>query len=166
MIRRLGLAAVLLAVPLAACGNGGTEEDRTVHTPDGTIQTQTEGENSTSTYRGEDGREVVVATGPDVAASGPAYTRPYPDSRVLSSVTSPTDNAGLLTFQTEAEPGTVIAYYRQRAEESGLTARAEMTMGDTQQFGADTAAGGEFNVVVTPQDGQSTVTVTWEGLPG
>lgn len=160
------LTAVCAALMLSACGNGsdGSTEEAV---EGGSVQTEAAREDTTAAVTDEDGAGATIGTEAAASAdSGPAFTRPFPDSRVVSSVTSPTDDAGLITFQTDAAPETIIAYYRERAGEAGFNTLAEMTMGDSRHFGAEAPSGGEFNVVVTPQDGQSTVTVTWEGVSG
>lgn len=157
----------LAALALAACSGAESEERTETRVDGGTIRTEGSGENTTAIIETDDGAGAVIGAGAAAEAdSGPIFARPYPGSRVVSSVTSPSDDAGLITFQTDAPVDTVIAYYRERADEAGFNSLAEMTMGGSRHFGAEAPSGGEFNVVVQPQDGQSTVTVTWEGVPG
>jgi hypothetical protein len=166
MPKFLWIAAALIALPLAACnvGDAGTVHDTAADSdsPAGEGAAGTPA-GAPETNSGDVAAETPVPTAAPVA---PAFTRPYPGSRVVSEVRSPTQADGLITFQTDADPGTVVAYYRERAEEAGLTARADITMGDTRQFGADSREGSELSVSITPQDQLSTVTVTWEGVAG
>ncbi|MBN8551833.1 MAG: hypothetical protein J0L52_02930 [Caulobacterales bacterium] len=164
MLKRPWFAAVLIALPLAACGGSESSDAASVHA-DGTGTEAHEG-TGTATAPAEGDVDGTEAPIPTDTADAPAFTRPYPGSRVVSDVRAPTETGGLLTFQTDDDPGTIIAYYRERAEEAGLTARADITMGDTRQFGADSRQGGELSVSITPQDDLSTVTVTWDGIGG
>ena len=166
MTRSVAVTLALAALTLAGCGDS-TGDDVRHEVPGGSIQTEGTGEDATTVVRTDDGSEAVIATGSEAAAStGPVFSRPYPGSRVVSSVTSATENAGLVTFETDAQADTIIAYYRERVEEAELTPRADMTMNGTRHFGAESNAGGEFNVVITPQDDRSVVTVSWQGIPG
>lgn len=167
MNRLLALALMITALPLAACGNGGAGGATDSAAANGTTAADSAVQGTPLTTGADAQGDTAVEPGAVTSpAGGSVFALPYPGSRVVSSVNSPTDNAGLITFQTDADPGTVIAYYRQRAEEAGLTPRADLTMGDTRQFGADTSDGGELSVEITPQDNLSTVTVTWEGVSG
>lgn len=166
MTRIAALTLALVAVTLAGCGDDDAGETRH-ETPGGSIHTEGSGEDTTTVIHTEDGAEAVIGSGSEAAASvGPAFSRPYPGSRVVSSVTSASENAGLITFETDAQADTIIAYYRQRVEEAELTPRADMTLNGTRHFGAESATGGEFNVIISPQDGRSTVTVSWDGIAG
>ena len=167
MTQRLALTALMAAALLAGCSGGDSNEGAEVRTEGGSLRTEGSGAETTTVIEGEDG--VTASAGAGSAAvsdTGPVFARPYPGSRVVSSVTSPSDDGGLITFQTEAPVDTVIAYYRARAEEAGFNSLAEVTMGQDRHFGAEATSGGAFNVVVTPQGDQSTVTVTWEGVAG
>lgn len=159
------LAALALTSALAACGDASPGETRR-ETPGGAVTTEGSGEDMTTTVRGENGEGAVIGSGSEAASAGPVYSRPYPGSRVVSSVITETEGAGLITFETDAQPDTVIAYYRQRMEEADLTPRADMTLGGTRHFGAESDSGGELNVVIAPQGDRSVVTVTWEGITG
>lgn len=167
MIHRLCLVATLAALSLTGCdyAEHGTDSATTAD-----AQTSSAGDAAGVTPATVP-TEGADATAPGAIAEtasidGPIFARPYPGSRVVSAVTSPQNDGGLIVLQTDADPGTVIAYYRARAEDAGMTARAEMAIGDTRQFGADTPQGGELNVEVTPQDARSTVTVSWQGVSG
>jgi len=161
---RLALTFILTALVVVACDrSGGTGGSATADGPDRAGPVAEVG-----TSAGEAGGRVApdAGTGAVEAGTGPLLARAYPGARVVSAVTDPSNTSGLITFQTDAQPGTVVAYYRERAEEAGLTPRADMTMGDTRQFGADDGAGAELNVTIEPGGAQSTVTVAWDGVRG
>ena len=164
MPKFLWIAAALIALPLAACNVSDAGHDTPADS--GSLGGEGGAETPAGTPGDDSGGVAVEAPVAADAPVAPAFTRPYPGSRVVSEVRSPTQADGLITFQTDADPGTVVAYYRERAEEAGLTARADITMGDTRQFGADSREGSELSVSITPQDQLSTVTVTWEGVAG
>lgn len=166
MTRTVALTLALAALTLAGCGDGG-EVETSHEIPGGSIHTEGSGDDTTTVIHTEEGNEAVIGSGSEAAASaGPAFSRPYPGSRIVSSVTSASENAGLITFETDAQADTIIAYYRQRVEEAELTPRADMTLNGTRHFGAESDSGGEFNVVISPQDDRSVVTVSWDGIAG
>ena len=120
------------------------------------------GEDQTVTVQGADGQSVVFGSGSAASAAGaPAFAQPYPGGQVQQSVTAPGQGGGMLVFTTDANPDTVIAYYRARAEEAGLVSGATMTQDQTRMYGAEGPEGGDLAVVVAPADGASNVTVTW-----
>jgi len=164
MTKPLAFSAALAALVLSACGGESAEKAET-RVEGAAIRTEGSGVNTTAIVEADDRAGVAIGAGA-AADAGPVFARPYPGSRVISSATSPADSVGLITFQTDAPVETLIAYYRERAEEAGFSTLADMTMGGSRHFGAEASSGGEFNVVVQPQDGQSTVTVTWEGVSG
>ena len=155
------LAAPTLALALVACGGDGGDET-VIRSDQGTITASGEGEDATTVIQGEGGATATVGAGAGGAVAGPDYAQPYPGSRVVSTVNAPGDGAGMTTLETDADPDAIITFYRERAEAAGLTPRASMTMGETRQFGASGPDGTEFNVLVSPQGGRSTVAVTWE----
>ena len=161
MIRNAGPA--LCAVALILCACSGESEDEVIHPSEqGTVTTSGSGEDATTRIDTADGTTVVAGAGAEAAVSGPVFARPYPGSRVVSAVDAPNANAGLVTFETDANPETILAYYRERAQEAGFGGSAVMNVGDTRQFAASNEAGGQFNVTIAPNGEVSTVTVAWE----
>lgn len=162
------VAAFAMLAGLTACEQGGSENasgpgSRTVAPG---VEVRGPSGDETVTVAGADGSTVIhsgAAAEAAVDRSGPAFTQPYPGARVTQSVEAPNDAGRMIVFTTPENPDTVIAYYRERAEEAGLTSGASMTMGETRMYGADASNGGSLAVMVAPSDGQSQVTVTWSG---
>lgn len=152
-------AAALAALALAACTD--TPDGTEVRSDQGSITTSGDGEDATAVIEGADGAGAVIGAGAAAAVAGPDWARPYPGSRVMTSVDAGGGD-GMTAFQTDANPDTVIAYYRERAEEAGLAAGANMTTGDVRQFAAQADDGQSLTVVVTPQGDEAVVSVAWE----
>ena len=161
MIRTVGPALCAAALVLCAC-SGGSEEEVIHQSDQGTVTTSGSGDDATTTIDAADGTTVVAGAGAEAAVAGPVFARPYPGSRVVSAVDAPNENAGLVTFETDADPETIIAYYRERAQEAGFGGSTVMNMGENRQFAASSQAGGQFNVLIAPNGDLSTVTVAWE----
>lgn len=161
-MRTLITSAMLGAatIALAACEGGNEREQVTV--PGGVVTTEGSGADQSVTVEGADGQRVVLGSGASAtAASAPTFAQPYPGAEVQQSVQVPGQQGGMLVFSTDANPDTVIAYYRERAGEAGLADGANMTMGDTRQYAAQ-ADGQSLTVVVQPQGARSVVQVAWE----
>ena len=153
-------ASALAVVSLAACGDreGAAAPDETTvyRSEEGSVTTSGEGEDQTMVIEAADG------SGAGATVTGPDYARPYPGSRIVSTVDAGADRGGMTVFESDANPDTIIAYYRERAEEAGLSSGANMTMGEMRQYAAESDSGQSLTVVVTPQDGRATVNVAWE----
>lgn len=153
------LAAAVLG--LSACTD--TSEDRTeVDGPGGTVRTEGSGADQTVIVEGDQGGTVVTGAGAEAAANAPAYAQPYPGAEVTSAVQAPGDAGGMVMFRSDANPDTIINYYRQRAEEAGMGAGAVTSSGGTRQYAAEADSGAGMAVVIVPSGGSSTVTVTWD----
>jgi hypothetical protein len=157
-------ASALAAVSLAACGDGDAAPDETTvyRSEEGSVTTSGEGADQTVVIENADGSGAVVGSGAGATVTGPDYARPYPGSRIVSTIDAGADQGGMTVFETDANPDTIVAYYRGRAEEAGLSSGASMTMGDTRQFAFEGENGEGLTVIVTPQDGRSTVNVAWD----
>jgi hypothetical protein len=150
------------AALLAACSGGSESEDTVYRSEEGTVTTSGEGDDATTVVEGADGSGAVVGAGAAAAVSGPDWARPYPGSRVVSAIDIPAEGGGMTTFETTANPDTVIAYYRERAADAGLPVGATMTTGDMRQYAAQADNGQALTVIVTPNEGRSSVNVTWQ----
>ena len=96
----------------------------------------------------------------------PDFAEVYPGARVEGAPVSaggPSGPGGLVSFTTDATPETVIDFYRERAEASGLSPMSALNQGDTRGYAAirqDTGA--SVNVVASPVAGAGTsVQLTW-----
>lgn len=154
-------ASALAALSLAACG-GGSDEETVYRSEEGSVTTSGEGEDQTMVIENADGTGAVIGSGAGATVTGPDYARPYPGSRVVSTINAGADQGGMTVFESDANPDTIIAYYRERAADAGLSSGASMTAGETRQFAFEGENGEGLTVIVTPQDGRSTVNVAWE----
>lgn len=156
-------AFTVAAGVLTACGQGDADSGGNGRVVAPGVEVRGPEGDQTITVNSEREGEMVIRTGEGAAAAvpeGPAYVRPYPGSQVTQSITAP-DGARMVVFSSTDNPDTIIAYYRQQAEQAGLVSGAAMTMGETRMYGADANDGGSLAVMVAPSDGQSQVTLTW-----
>ncbi len=108
---------------------------------------------------------IVLASAEPAAPGAPAFAALYPDAVVEAPPTVADGEAGpggLVTFTTQADPETVIAFYRERAEASGLVSVMAMNQGDAQAYGAAAPEGANLQVVAAPtEDGPTSVQLSW-----
>lgn len=111
--------------------------------------------------------DVAVATPDPVALPGaPGFAALYPGAVVQGELTEADAPAagegGIVTFTTADPAADVVAFYRGRAEASGLSSVMAMTQGETQAYGARSAqSGANLSVVASPLDGQTSVQLSW-----
>lgn len=160
-MKPLILAAAFASLGLCAC-TSESDQETVIRSDQGSVTTSGEGENTTTVFEAADGSGVVVGAGAAAAVSGPEWARPYPGSRIVSAIDAGPNQGGMTVFETDAAPETVIEYYRQRAEQAGLPTGATMSMGEMRQYAAEAENGQSLTVVVTPNEGRSTVNVAWE----
>lgn len=108
---------------------------------------------------------VVLASAEPAAPGAPDFAALYPDAVVEAPPTIADGEAGpggLVTFTTEADPESVIAFYRERAEASGLASVMTMNQGDAQAYGAAAPQGANLRVVAAPTEaGPTSVQLSW-----
>lgn len=95
-------------------------------------------------------------------AGAPEFVSLYPGAELVS----PKGQGRQVTFTTDAPPEAVIAFYKDRAESSGLHPTAAMNQGGARAYGAsDHAEGGHsIEVVASPaEDGTTSVQLSWNG---
>jgi hypothetical protein len=101
------------------------------------------------------------------APGAPTFAALYPGAAVdqpATTASGPDGDGGLVTFHTEATPDEVVAFYRARAEEAGLTSVMGMNQGDARAYGAAGGSNGATNiqVVAAPGEGDRTsVQLSW-----
>ena len=100
-----------------------------------------------------------------IAPGAPAFAVIYPGATLDAPPTLAPDargSGGLATFLTAADPETVIAFYRQQAETTGLASVMAMNQGEAQAYGAAGTAGETLQVVASPTEQTTTsVQLTW-----
>lgn len=92
----------------------------------------------------------------------PEFVSLYPGAEIVS----PKGQARQVTFTTDAPPETVIEFYKDQAESSGLRPTAAMNQGGTRAYGASdyTVDGHSLEVVASPtEDGTTSVQLSWNG---
>ena len=112
--------------------------------------------------------ESAIAVADAAAIDGaPAFAALYPGAQADGPATvasGPTGPGGLITFTTDAAPDAVVAFYRQRAEASGLAPVMAMNQGEARAYGAAARQenGASLQVVAAPGEGGLTsVQLTW-----
>lgn len=114
--------------------------------------------------------DVAVSTPPALATEQdltpqPQFAAVYPDAEVQGAplnASGPAGDGGVLTFTTEANPDAVIAFYRERAETSGLATMMALNQGEARAYGAQNpTSGASLNVVASPMEGLTSVQLTW-----
>lgn len=161
MKRSLAVALMAMATSLTGCGNGDESAERPV-VPE--------------TAAGTTAPAAAVQPAPPAAAplspadrmSGlPAFAAAYPGSQPSGTQTlanGPDGPGGIRTFTTNADPETVVAWYRQQAEAAGLSSVMAMNQGKARAYAAAAAdnAGTSLRVVADPvDDGSTSVQLTW-----
>ncbi|GAA0630290.1 hypothetical protein GCM10009422_29790 [Brevundimonas kwangchunensis] len=101
------------------------------------------------------------------APGAPIFAVLYPGATPKGPATagqSPAGPGGMLEFTTEATPDEVVAFYRDRAEASGLKPITTLNREDARAYSAGDGADGTgklLNVIATPVDGATDVLLTW-----
>lgn len=101
------------------------------------------------------------------APGAPTFAVLYPGATPKGPATagqSPAGPGGMLEFSTEASPDEVVAFYRDRAEASGLKPITTLNREDARAYSAGDGADGTgklLNVIATPVDGATDVLLTW-----
>lgn len=107
----------------------------------------------------------VADTAPPAVQGAPAFAVLYPEARVEASPTlADGGRGGIMSFTVADAPEEVIAFYRARAEASGLKSVMAMNQGAVRAYGASggDAASAELQVVASPtQDGGASVQLSW-----
>ncbi|GAA0868473.1 hypothetical protein GCM10009116_05390 [Brevundimonas basaltis] len=165
MKRSLAATAIVAAMVLAGCGDQEPASDapaaREVATD---VAAPAAGPAS--------GSEVtppgIAASAVPAAAGAPSFAVIYPGAELKGPATlaqGPSGPGGIVEFTTEADPETVIAFYRKRAEAAGLKQITSMNRGDAQAYSAGDGANGRgqlMQVIATRIEGGPTdVQLDW-----
>lgn len=102
------------------------------------------------------------------APGAPIFAVIYPGAELKGPATvaqGPAGPGGIVQFTTDADPQSVIAFYRQRAEGAGLKQINSMNRGDAQAYSAGDGANGRgqlMQVIATRIEGGPTdVQLDW-----
>ncbi|MCS6624757.1 hypothetical protein N0B44_17715 [Roseibacterium beibuensis] len=163
MKRSLATTAAVAAMVLAGC-SGGEPAEEAVAAGDVAAETSapaTEAEARIAPPAG-------AASAMPAAAGAPAFAVIYPGAELKGPATvaqSPVGPGGIVQFTTDADPETVIAFYRQRAEAAGLKQINSMNRGDAQAYSAGDGANGRgqlMQVIATRiEEGPTDVQLDW-----
>ncbi|ADL02561.1 hypothetical protein [Brevundimonas subvibrioides] len=101
-----------------------------------------------------------------IVEGAPSFAVLYPGGEIDAPATVATSAAGpggLVAFRTDADPATIVEFYRTRAEAAGLSSVMAMNMGEARSYGAAKAdAGANLQVVASPiEGGQTSVQLSW-----
>ena len=101
-----------------------------------------------------------------IVEGAPAFAVLYPGGEIEAPATIASSAAGpggLVAFRSDADPATIVEFYRARAEAAGLSSVMAMNMGEARSYGAAKAdAGANLQVVASPvEGGQTSVQLSW-----
>tara|TARA_R110002124_G_scaffold9272_1_gene47690 strand:- start:7431 stop:7922 length:492 start_codon:yes stop_codon:yes gene_type:complete len=159
MKRSMAIAFVAVATSLTGCGNG----DGPAEQPAGREAAAGTPAPAVDVVPGS----ATPAAAPAAASGVPAFAAVYPGGQVSGPPTvanGPDGPGGIISFTTNADPDTVVAWYRQQAEAAGLSSIMGMNQGKARAYGAVAAAnaGTSLRVVADPvDDGATSVQLTW-----
>lgn len=160
MKRSMAIAVMAVATSLTGCGNGDAPAERPT-APD--IQAGAPADAAVPASAGTARPSPRVTTTSGV----PAFAAVYPGGQVSAPQTvaaGPDGPGGIIAFTTDADPDTVVAWYRRQAEAAGLSSVMAMNQGKARAYGAAAAdnAGTSLRVVADPvDDGATAVQLTW-----
>ena len=152
-------SAVLAALALAACGGDAEPKAPEAAEPSSPPAAISEA---------DEPAVAPVESATPAAPNAPEFAVLYPDATPVGPATmarGPTGPGGILTFTTDAQPEAVVAFYRERAESSGLKTIASMNQGGARAYSAGDGANGAgklLSVVATPgEEGPTNVQLSW-----
>jgi hypothetical protein len=170
MKRSLAATVLLAGMVLAGCSDrepaapaaGADEVASAANVPATTVPPAgTPAAARPSAAAGEAAAVPAAVGAPDFAVIYPGGTPKGP----ATTAQGPEGPGGLVRFTTEAEPETVIAFYRQRAEAAGLKPINSMKRGNAQAYSAGDGADGRgqlMQVIAERIEGGSTdVQLDW-----
>jgi hypothetical protein len=186
MRRTIFLAAAVVPL-LAACDQNSKSNDVTVKGENGSVTISADGQKFTMkasddksgnfamsgntghfTMKASDGKQTVEinSTGGQTNMKLPDFVAVYPGGKVQStSIGAGKDgNGGTLSFETAASPAAVIAWYKQKASNEGLSKAIDMNMGGTTMFTANAEGGKKtLQVIAASKATGAQVQVNWSG---
>ena len=167
MIRLSAASAAFLILTLAACGReeaqtaqGRAAPAATEAPPAAAVGTAVAPDAETAAPASSGGVEPAAPGAPDYAALYPGAVMDQPGT----TATGPHGDGGLVTFRTSASPDEVVAFYRERAEQAGLSSVMGLNQGDARAYGAAGGPAGATNihVVAAPgEGGETSVQLSW-----
>lgn len=165
MKRSLAATAVMAAMVLAGCGEREPAE-QAADAGDVAVEASATAAEPVAVTKAAP--PAGAANALPAAEGAPAFAVIYPGAELKGPATvaqGPTGPGGIVQFTTDADPQTVIAFYRQRAEAAGLKQITSMNRGDAQAYSAGDGANGRgqlMQVIATRiEDGPTDVQLDW-----
>ena len=155
--------AVGLTVGLAGCDDRGSAPSD--NTPQDTVIAPENLEAAATPAApapAEASAEAPVSAGGEAIAHAPDFIALFPGAEVTSSE----GRKPQISFVTDADPDTVIAFYKDRAESAGLRPTAAMNQGAARAYGASRQGtdGETLEVIASPtEEGKTSVQLSWNG---
>ena len=124
----------LFSAALVACGKSDTKTYSDSKGNSVTVSNNGGGGDSHMTFTGSNGEKAEFNTGAN--AKMPPNLPLYPGANVTASFSGQgkDGSGGMVAFHTKASPADVIAFYKQKAEGSGMAQTAMMDMGATTTY--------------------------------
>ena len=165
MKRSLAATAVVAAMVLAGCSEREPAGDAAAA---GDVAAETSAPAAEPVVEAETPPPAGAASALPAADGAPAFAVIYPGAELKGPATvaqGPAGPGGIVQFTTDADPQTVIAFYRKRADAAGLKQITSMNRGDAQAYSAGDGASGRgqlMQVIATRIEGGPTdVQLDW-----
>lgn len=161
MKRSVAAVALGTALVMSGCSESGPAQEAAPAAAEAAAEVAA---NRTAAAPASTSRKLAPAL--PAAPGAPPFAVIYPGGEPTKPVTQaqgPQGPGGILEFTTDADPETVVAFYRQRADAAGLKAINAMSQGDARGYSAgDGAEGGKLmTVIATPVEGKTSVQLDW-----
>ncbi|MBV8977642.1 MAG: hypothetical protein JO261_16085 [Alphaproteobacteria bacterium] len=160
-MRRIA-AVFLMAAALTACGKSDTKTYSDSKGNNVTVSNGGNGGDSHMTFTGANGEKAEFNTGAN--AKMPPNLPLYPGANVTASFSGQgKDGAGgMVAFHAKAAPAEIIAFYKQKAEASGMAQTAMMDMGGSSTYvAANEKENRTVSVTVTKAGDGTDAQITW-----
>jgi hypothetical protein len=163
---RAVLPLVLLAAAglLAGCDQKPKEENHvSIAGKEGNVTISGNGQHMT--MKADNGKTVVEVNSNGIGSTKmPDFAPLYPGAKVQAAVTASENGGGTVSFETNAQPADVIAFYKQKTGAAGLAEKLNMAAeGNLTYMAADADGKKTVQVVATKADPGSHVQVYWQG---
>ena len=157
----------VLAISLSACGG---PDESTVQTDDGqTVNYDVDrvGGDTKVRVTDDNGEEMVINSGNNVAADLPDGYSLYPGASVINTTTmNQSDGQGILVImQSDATPEEMVTFYRSQAKNAGVEIGMEMNSNGSMMVAGESEDGGTFSFNASSSgDGTTGQLVLGQGL--
>lgn len=162
MRRCVAIGALAFSIGLAACDSPAASQGEAAG-----VETSTTTLSEADAVTAATGASSVPASAAPAIEGAPTFAALYPGAEADGApiaANGPSGPGGLITFSTDADPESVVAFYRQRAERAGLASIMAMNQGEARAYGAAAPGdrGASLQVVASPaEDGQTSVQLSW-----